>query len=131
QRSRGSPPQGDRTRAETTQHRETQASLARSLERIVQTVAAWQRIQCNHRPVFDVQVVRAAAPLLTEIAAQLRVRPLPAQLIARVGRLLTDGASPLYGHDTAELHSEQHLITRHAERIVASTTTAGDPLAPS
>jgi predicted O-linked N-acetylglucosamine transferase (SPINDLY family) len=92
----------------------TQTSLARSLEHIVHTAATWPRIQRNCRPVFDVRVVRSAAPLLIEIAAQLHTRQVPPQTAARIEQLLTTGTSPLYGHDPAELRAELEQITRQA-----------------
>jgi hypothetical protein len=89
----------------------TQTSLARSLDRIVHTAATWPRIQRNCRPVFDLRVVRSAAPLLTEIATQLRTRQAPPETAARVEQLLTAGTSPLYGHDPSELRAELQRIT--------------------
>jgi hypothetical protein len=84
----------------------TPAKLARALDRIVDTAAAWPRIQRNARPVFDVRVVRATAPLLTEIAALLRVQPAPPKAVARIERLLTAGGSALYSDDRHQLANE-------------------------
>jgi len=94
----------------------TRARLARSLEHIVHTAATWPRIQRNSRPLFDLRVVRSAEPLLTDIATLLQSRPAPPQITARIERLLTSGASPLYGHACAELCDELELIVRQLER---------------
>jgi hypothetical protein len=90
----------------------TQTSLAHALERLVATAAAWPRIQRNARPVFDVRLVQAAAPLLNGIGIQLRSRPAAARPVARLEWLLTAGASPLYGYDLAELVGQLELISR-------------------
>jgi hypothetical protein len=94
----------------------TQASLAHALERLVATAAAWPRIQRNARPVFDVRLVRAAAPLLDGVGMQLRSRPAPPRPVARLEWLLTAGASPLYGRDPAELAGQLELISRELAR---------------
>jgi hypothetical protein len=98
---------------------QTQARLARALERLVETAAAWPRIQRTARPVFDVRVVRAAAPLLTGIAEHLRSRPAPPRPLARIEWLLTAAASPLYGYDPAELACQLELIRRELARDAA------------
>ncbi len=89
----------------------TQASLAHALEHFVRTADAWPQIQRNARPVFDVRLVRASAPQLSEIAAQLRTQPAPPHPIALIEQLLTAGKSPLYGQDPAELHTELDHIS--------------------
>lgn len=104
----------DRERARLTKPR-TRARLARSLDHLVNTAGKWPRINRNYRPIFDVRVVRAAAPLLTEIATLLRDQPAPQQTL-QIERLLTSGNSPLYGHDAHALRQELELLKRQLQR---------------
>jgi hypothetical protein len=94
---------------------QTQTSLARALERVVTTAAAWPRIQRTARPVFDVRIVRAATPLLLAVTELLRARPAEPRAVARIEHLLTAGGSPLYGQELDELLRELELIRRELE----------------
>jgi len=71
--------------------------LARAFESLVATAARWPRTLKNSRPVFNVRLVREVAPELHEIAALLRVVTDSARGVVLSERLLTSGASPLYG----------------------------------
>jgi hypothetical protein len=104
----------DRERERLTRPR-TRARLARSLDDLVRTADRWPQINRSYRPVFDVNVVRAAAPLLTEIAKLLRSRPTPQQTL-QIERLLTSGTSPLYGRDLHELLRELEHLKRQLKR---------------
>jgi hypothetical protein len=90
-------------------------SLAGALEDLVQVAQRWHSVLRQYRPVFDPRLVRATAPELQTIARLLRSRSARAAAVARVERLLTSGASPLYGHDPAELRVELAHILRDLE----------------
>src|SRR5262249_40370760 len=89
---------------------------ARALERLVATAAVWPWIQRNARPVFDVRLVRAAAPLLNGIVTQLRRRLAPPRPVARLGWLLNSRPPPLHRHGPAELRNLLELISRELAR---------------
>jgi hypothetical protein len=95
---------------------QTQTRLARALERVVRTAAAWPRIQRTARPVFDVRIVRAATPLLLAVTELLRSQPAEPCAVARIEHLLTVGGSPLYGQELDDLLRELELIRRELER---------------
>jgi hypothetical protein len=65
------------------------------------------------RPVFNVRLVRELAPELREIAALLRLDTSSARGIVLSERLLTNGASPLYGAEIDDLNHELRRI-RHS-----------------
>jgi hypothetical protein len=89
------------------------AGLADALEDLVRAAERWPRLVPNARPVFDPRQVRAAAAELRAIAARLRASTVAVHAVARVERLLTSGASPLYGREPEAL---RHELTRiHAE----------------
>ena len=89
------------------------AGLADALEDLVRSAERWPRILPTARPVFDPRHVRAAAAELRAIAARLRAGTVAVRAVARVERLLTSGASPLYGREPEAL---RHELTRiHAE----------------
>jgi hypothetical protein len=98
-------------------------SHARALEELVRAAERWPTLVRSCRPVFDPQLVRAAAPQLRAIATRLRVSRVTAHTAARVERLLTSGASPLYGRELEELRAE-------LRRIEAELDDA-DPLGPA
>lgn len=89
------------------------AALADALEDLVRAAVRWPRIVPTARPVFDPRVVRAAAAELRALASRLRATTADARAIALVERLLTSGASPLYGREPDELRHE--LMRIHAE----------------
>jgi hypothetical protein len=84
--------------------------LARAFEGVVATAERWPRILRTARPVFNVRLVRQVAPELHEIAALLRLVNRSARGVALSERLLTNGASPLYGAEIDELRSELRRI---------------------
>jgi hypothetical protein len=85
-------------------------SLARALENIVGAAERWPTLIRTCRPVFDPRLVRAEGPRLRAIASRLRVSRVSARTVARLVRLLTSGASPLYGREPDELRRELRLI---------------------
>jgi len=89
------------------------AGLADALEDLVRAAERWARIVPTARPVFDPCQVREAAPELRAIAARLRASTVAVRAVARVERLLTSGASPLYGPEPEALRHE--LMRIHAE----------------
>jgi hypothetical protein len=89
------------------------ASLADALEDCVRAAERWPTLVPTARPVFDPRLVRAAASELRAIAALLRASTVSARAVARVERLLTSGASPLYGREPEALRHE--LMRIHAE----------------
>jgi hypothetical protein len=84
--------------------------LAHALEDLVRAAERWPTLVPTCRPVFDPRRVRAAAPQLRAIAARLRADAVTVQALARVERLLTSGASPLYGREPEELRLELNRI---------------------
>lgn len=89
------------------------AGLADALEELVQAAERWPTLVPTARPVFDPRQVRAAAAELGAIAARLRASTVAVGAVARVERLLTSSASPLYGREPEELRHE--LMRIHTE----------------
>jgi len=84
--------------------------LTRAFEGLVATAERWSRILRNSRPVFNVRLVREVAPELHEIAGLLRVVTSGARGVALSERLLTSGASPLYGEEIDDLRNELRRV---------------------
>jgi hypothetical protein len=91
-------------------------SLAAALDNLVRAAERWPTLLPSSRPVFDPRLVRAAARQLRALATRLRVTAPPLAAIARTERLLTSGASPLYGHDLNELRRELNRIEAELDR---------------
>jgi hypothetical protein len=91
-------------------------SLAGALENLVRAAQRWPTLVPTSRPVFDPRQVRAAAPQLRALATRLRASAPPLAAIARTERLLTSGASPLYGRDPDELRRELDRIEAELDR---------------
>ncbi len=102
-------------------------SLAGAMEDLVEVSERWHSVLRQYRPVFDPRLVRATATELRTIARLLRSRPARAAAVARVERLLTSGASPLYGHDPAELRVELAHILRDLETAAAEPSSDFTP----
>jgi hypothetical protein len=100
--------------------------LARAFEGVVATAERWPRILRTARPVFNARLVREVAPELLEIAARLRLVTGNARGVALSERLLTSGASPLYGVEIDDLRSELRRI-REALRSDADAAPASRP----
>jgi hypothetical protein len=79
--------------------------LARSLDRTRETAERPQWLLRGSRPLFQLHVVAAVSPELTELAAALRETECTAAGIAMTERLLCDSDSPLYGDDIARLRA--------------------------
>jgi hypothetical protein len=84
--------------------------LAHAIDRLLHTADHWSTLLRTSRPVFNVSHVRAVATELGEIAALLRADSGGAGGVALVERLLTDGASPLYGEALDVLQEELQRI---------------------
>jgi hypothetical protein len=97
--------------------------LARAFESVVAKAERWPRILRTARPLFNVRLVREVAPELLEIAELLRVVASSARAVALSERLLTSGASPLYGVEIDDLRSELSRI-REALRSGAPADAA-------
>jgi hypothetical protein len=91
--------------------------LAHALEDLLRAAERWPTLVPTCRPVFDPRQVRAAAPQLRAIAARLRTSTVPVRALARVERLLTSGASPLYGRRPEELRSELKRIEAELDAV--------------
>ena len=91
-------------------------SLAAALDNLVRAAERWPTLYPSSRPVFDPRQVRAAAQQLRALATRLRATAPPLAAIARTERLLTSGASPLYGHDLNELRRELNRIEAELDR---------------
>jgi hypothetical protein len=92
------------------------AGLADALEDLVGAAERWPRILPTARPVFDPRLVRAAAAELRALAARLRASTVAVGAVARVERLLTSGASPLYGREREALRHELMRINAELDR---------------
>ena len=64
------------------------------------------------RPLYTTKVVAAVAADLDEISRLLRSGRATIRGVARTERLVTNGASPLYGHEPNALREELHRIRR-------------------
>jgi hypothetical protein len=62
------------------------------------------------RPLYDPRMIAATAADLREVAELLRNPPRSARGVAAAQRLVTDGASPLYGNDVRALRMELRRI---------------------
>jgi hypothetical protein len=91
-------------------------SLAAALENLVRAAERWPTLLPSSRPVFDPRQVRATAPRLRALASRLRASSPPLAAIARTERLLTSGASPLYGRDPDELRRELNWVEAELDR---------------
>jgi hypothetical protein len=103
------------------------AGLADALEELVRAAERWPRLIPTCRPVFDPGLVRAAAPQLRAIAAGLRTGTATACAVARVERLLTSGASPLYGREPDALGHELMRIHTELEGADGARTVPRGP----
>jgi hypothetical protein len=103
------------------------AGLADALEDLVRAAERWPRIVPTARPVFDPRLVRAAAAELRAIAARLRASTVAVSAVARVERLLTSGAAPLYGREPDELRHELMRINAELDRADPARTVPRGP----
>lgn len=91
----------------------TRAALARSFEGMIREASHPPKVPVRGiRPLFDRGVVARVAPELRRVNALLRADHAPARGVALAKLLLTDGASPLYGHQIEPLRDELHRV-RH------------------
>ena len=91
----------------------TRLRLAHSVIRMVNEVSRRPRWQARgSTPLFHPQTIAEAFDELLEVAHALVTEEVSAQGVARAERLITDGASPFYGHDSIVLRAELHRI-RH------------------
>jgi hypothetical protein len=92
------------------------AGLADALEDLVRAAERWPRTVPTARPVFDPRQIRTAAPELHAIASLLRSSTVDARAVALVERLLTSGASALYGREPEALRHELMRIHMELDR---------------
>jgi hypothetical protein len=90
--------------------------LAGALDDLVRAAERWPTLVPTARPVFDPRQVRATAVELHGIAARLRAGRVAVPTVARVERLLTSGASPLYGREREALRHELMRIDADLDR---------------
>jgi hypothetical protein len=87
--------------------RRTRIVLAASFEDIVKDGHRPPALQMRGaRPLYCRQVVRSVSPALREVACLLEGEGVSARAVAGAERLITDGASPLYGLDVDALRDE-------------------------
>jgi hypothetical protein len=86
------------------------AALADALEQIRRTAVRLVPGPPDARPLFHPRVVAAVDPQLAVVARVLRTEGAGVRGIAMVQRLLTDGASPLYGESPGALCEELRRI---------------------
>jgi hypothetical protein len=103
------------------------AGLADALEELVRAAERWPRLVPTSRPVFDPRQVQAAAAELRAIAARLRASRDAVRAVARVQRLLTSGASPLYGREPEALRDELMRIHAELDRAGPERTAPREP----
>lgn len=84
--------------------------LARDLESLHSTAAAWNPVLAGQRMTFRPRVILAVGSDLSTLAQRLRAGPADLRGIALLERSLTDGCSPLYGHDPELLRQHLHRI---------------------
>ena len=110
------------------QRRRHVRGLAGALESLVRAAERWPRLVPTSRPVFDPRQVRAAAAELRAIAARLRAGTVAVRAVARIERLLTSGASPLYGREPEALHHELMRIEAELDRRDPGRPAPGRPV---
>jgi hypothetical protein len=89
----------------------TRLRLARSLIQMANEISQRPRRKARgSMPLFHPQTIAEAVDELLEVAHALATEEVSAQGIARAERLITDGASPFYGHDSIVLRAELHRI---------------------
>lgn len=85
--------------------------LARTLERFVDDAVRWSRLGPRRRtPPLGVNCLRFTVTEARDIVALLREGCADVRGVALTSRLLTDGTSPLFGTDAAELRQELRRI---------------------
>jgi nucleotide-binding universal stress UspA family protein len=99
-------------------------SLARALDDVVRTAERRPTVVPRSRPIVDPGQARAAAAQLRTIAARLRANAVNAPAVARVERLLTSGASPLYGRERDELLRELKRIEADIDTAASSDSSS-------
>lgn len=126
----GLPLQGvERERRRLQQGRRVEG-LADALDDLVRAAEGWPTLLPTSRPVFDPRQVRATAIELHAIATRLRAGRVAVPAVARVERLLTSGASPLYGREREALRHELMRINAELDRE-HPTEPAPNPVARS
>ena len=86
--------------------RRTRDALARRLAAMIVEANRPRPPVRGMRPLFDISVVATVAPDLRAVTQALQIDHPPARAVALAERLLTDGASPLYGDQVAPLREE-------------------------
>jgi len=90
----------------------TRGTLAAALEAMVEeTLDRRVGFARSARPPLDAKLIAALEPEIRETAALLRSDRVSVRAVARTERMLTRGASPLYGSDVAALRTELRRIS--------------------
>lgn len=102
----------------------TRSSLARHFEEMIDQVQKRPTLLPREaRPLFHPRTVAGAIEDLLAVARALESNVVSAAGVARAERMITDGASPLYGHDVIALHAElrrvhHDLLTEKAPSVI-------------
>jgi hypothetical protein len=89
----------------------TRFSLARSLMHTLEELSQRPTRQARESiPLFHPQTIADATDDLLEVAHALATEEVSVHGVARAERLVTDGTSPLYGHDMIALRAELRRI---------------------
>lgn len=89
----------------------TRTTLARNFEDMIEQASKPAQLQMRGaRPLSDLGIVAKATPDLHELVGLLHGDHVSARGVARAERLITDGASPLYGHNVSALRAELHRV---------------------
>jgi hypothetical protein len=102
--------------------------LAGAIEEIVEVAVRPPAGVVFARPLYSVSVVRPVVPELREVARLLRADDPASRGVALVERLVTCGASPLYGAEVQPLREElgrARLLLTHELRIPLETNATG------
>jgi hypothetical protein len=83
-----------------------QSRLAASFDDLAARAALKQWRRERQRPMCSHRVLAAVEPQLRDVAARLRAGEVELRGVALLDRLLTDGASPLYGEKIGSLRDE-------------------------
>ncbi|HJS94508.1 MAG TPA: hypothetical protein VJ741_09605 [Solirubrobacteraceae bacterium] len=86
-------------------------TLARTLNTMVRQATTPPKIRTTGtRPLFDPAVIAGVSGDVRAVIARLQMEHTHARGVALTEQLITDGGSPLYGHDEERLREELHRV---------------------